>query len=433
MKTVQEIVDINAHIKNLSWSVVIKDDVPFAIISFENLSYGNIIAIKFSANGYNSFGDSIIVNGQETFDIVIQDINVRKNEISESISVQLPDKSIRRIVLEEKQVCFSDGKIVEYEGKCEKNIEYEKFENSSYSDQEIIISLKQYLNKNFICKPKEFEFGWLCGCGFLNNKYSKVCHNCYSGKDSAFESCTEEKLLSITEKYKKEQQERIRREQAEREEREKQKKKINIKISIALIIVLIVSIFIIDSCIISSRVTYETEGEMKEVLQGVWVCRSETLGNALLAIRIQDNTITKYYYSDSEGYSDKVEFNNKRGYFSTEGDKYILKKEDGRLVLHEDNYKYKSGSLDSLGRDPESESYKDDMLNAKIEASAYCRRLKSKQANINSAWVTGNGTCSGSYYFYDCTVTYTNGDMKFGTITVYKNTSGRFEATGLSF
>lgn len=130
MKTVQEIVDINAHIKNLSWNVVIKDDIPFTIISFENLSYGNVIAIKFSAKGYNSFGDNIIVNGQEIFDIIIQDINVRKNEIAESISVQLPDKSIRNITLEEKQVCFSDGKIVGYEGKCEKKIMFRKRQQS---------------------------------------------------------------------------------------------------------------------------------------------------------------------------------------------------------------------------------------------------------------------------------------------------------------
>lgn len=171
---------------------------------------------------------------------------------------------------------------------------------------------------------------------------------------------------------------------------------------------------------------------MKEALQGTWVYESETSGNALWAIKIQDNTITKYHYSDSEGYSHKVEFNNKRGYFSTEADKYILKEENGSLVLREDNYKYKAGNLESLDRDSESDAYKADMLDAEIEASAYCRRLKSKQAIIDSAWVTGNGTCVGSYYF-DCTVTYTNGDMKFGTISVYKNTSGRFEATGLSF
>ena len=62
MKKVQKSVDLNAHICQLDYKVFTKDGNAFLKLSFFNLGFGNITAIKFVAQGYNSFGDSVMVN-----------------------------------------------------------------------------------------------------------------------------------------------------------------------------------------------------------------------------------------------------------------------------------------------------------------------------------------------------------------------------------
>ena len=63
--------DTNAHIKNIS--AHIDSTLPQATVSFENLGFGTIKAIKLKAKGYNDFQDIITIGGKEEFFIVIQD------------------------------------------------------------------------------------------------------------------------------------------------------------------------------------------------------------------------------------------------------------------------------------------------------------------------------------------------------------------------
>ena len=95
--------DINAHIKNIS--VRIDSASSQAIVSFENLGYGTIKAVKFKAKGYNDFQDIITVSGKEEFFIVIQDLDVLPNSKSKDIKINLPSCEIKRIDLEEHQIC----------------------------------------------------------------------------------------------------------------------------------------------------------------------------------------------------------------------------------------------------------------------------------------------------------------------------------------
>lgn len=67
MNVVKIQVDVNAHIENLKCDIVKKNDDAYAVIEFENLGFGKITAIKFDVCGFNSFGDVVLVNGQDKF------------------------------------------------------------------------------------------------------------------------------------------------------------------------------------------------------------------------------------------------------------------------------------------------------------------------------------------------------------------------------
>lgn len=83
MKTIQKIIDVNAHIENLKCEISMENEMSVARISFDNIGIGNITAIKFNACGYNSFGDVVLVNGKEKFFLIIQDILIKKMILQE--------------------------------------------------------------------------------------------------------------------------------------------------------------------------------------------------------------------------------------------------------------------------------------------------------------------------------------------------------------
>ena len=63
MRTIQKTIDINAHIEELKCEINVDAGNTIAKISFVNLGFGDITAIKFNACGYNSFGDIVPVDG----------------------------------------------------------------------------------------------------------------------------------------------------------------------------------------------------------------------------------------------------------------------------------------------------------------------------------------------------------------------------------
>lgn len=76
MKEQHMCVDVNSYIADLNCPVTVKEGNPVAALSFKNLHAGTMIAIKFAAKGYNSFGEIVPVNGEEQFIITVQDISV---------------------------------------------------------------------------------------------------------------------------------------------------------------------------------------------------------------------------------------------------------------------------------------------------------------------------------------------------------------------
>ena len=114
MKQTKLILDINAHISNIECNISNEGN---AIISFDNIIGKTITAVKFNAKGYNSFGDIVPVNGNEKFFLIIQDINIEMNSHSGNLKATMPNSDIKKLELEECQICYSDGTVSTYEGK----------------------------------------------------------------------------------------------------------------------------------------------------------------------------------------------------------------------------------------------------------------------------------------------------------------------------
>lgn len=202
---------------------------------------------------------------------------------------------------------------------------------------------------------------------------------------------------------------------------------------IAIIIGIVFIIIFINSINNPSGISYASKDEMYAALQGVWVCKSDATGDALWAIELNQDTLTKYYYSDDEGNTYDIEYNPAKGYISSTSSTYVVKEVEDTTVLFEGEWKYYPGNLSMLERDPNSTSYKNDMEQAHNTAHKYLSMLKSKHDTISSVRLFEGGTCIGNRYEFDCTVQYKDGELKFGVITVYKYSSGEFEAEGLQF
>ena len=67
IRIVDKVIDINTHIEDLKCEISTDNGSALAKISFTNLGYGDITAIKFNACGYNLFGDIVPVNGKDEF------------------------------------------------------------------------------------------------------------------------------------------------------------------------------------------------------------------------------------------------------------------------------------------------------------------------------------------------------------------------------
>lgn len=69
MKEQHMCVDVNSYIADLNCPVTVKEGNPVAALSFKNLHAGTMIAIKFAAKGYNSFGEIVPVNGKNSLSL----------------------------------------------------------------------------------------------------------------------------------------------------------------------------------------------------------------------------------------------------------------------------------------------------------------------------------------------------------------------------
>lgn len=200
MKPVKKMVDINAHIENLSWQTMVENGRMVVNISFDNLRNSNITAIKFTAKGYNALDDLVSIGDNDTFFIIIQDINICGNSRAWNIKAFLPDNNIRKLELEESQISYSDGSVLTYAGRNLKEFELKQsLEPSIFSD--IINSLRERFGFEYIYKPLVCQEGWFCGCGRYNDINNNYCTRCGAKKTDVTKYTSDEEIEHYISNY----------------------------------------------------------------------------------------------------------------------------------------------------------------------------------------------------------------------------------------
>ena len=297
-------IDINAHITNIDSSVVVEDSVPYAQISFKNLGYGFLSAVKFNAKGFNSFGDAVLVDGNTEFQIVIQDLRIAKHTQAKDIRAKLPDPNIRRIEIEEHQVCFADGAVLTYSGANIREFDIEVF-NIYGSDSETLKALQDEISPEIVHLPIDCEDGWLCSCETFNPKSSTTCSKCGVKKEDIFRICNSDYVASIIAKHQQEL-ERIRElAQEEAENNAKAVRRRKLLIWIATIITLTIAFLIGHIIVLSTRTIFSSEEEMKSELQGTYTHYFYDDAKSQLIID-GDKVTHRVYFLDDPDWEDEV-------------------------------------------------------------------------------------------------------------------------------
>lgn len=292
MKKVSIQYDLNAHIANISCEIKADTDKAIALISFDNLGYGVIAAIKFEATGFNSFGDTVLIQGNNKFYLVIQDVTINRNKSANNLKVILPNKDIRKLQLTEYQICFNDGSIVSYKGPNNKTVELECLSDKEGLGQKALASVRDIVSPYATYIPMDIDTGWICSCGRYNSSDTYTCSNCYANKDDVFAITDYTKLSEI---IKAHQQNETKRHQ-EDEQKKIIQKKISVirkvKICIAVIVGIVLLSLLSWRVVISSRTTYASEAEMRSDLQGTYTCYNNSSNKASAQIVIVGNTAT---------------------------------------------------------------------------------------------------------------------------------------------
>ena len=194
--------DINAHITNIKCDINVDNEYVQAKISFDNLDYGKITAIKFEAKGFNSFGDLVCVSEKESFFLLIQDLCIAENESANNLKVKLPNNDIRKLELQECQICYEDGSVVSYLGKDECVFETNELDENDSNEKYKLEAIRNVISDKFQIFPKENDKGWLCCCGRINKKEDVKCRGCKLEKILIFKIDDDEYLNSVCDTYK---------------------------------------------------------------------------------------------------------------------------------------------------------------------------------------------------------------------------------------
>lgn len=375
MRIVDKVIDINAHIEDLKCEISTDNGSALAKISFTNLGYGDITAIKFNACGYNLFGDIVPVNGKDKFFLIIQDVVIAKNETVTELKAKLPNSDMKKLVLEECQICYSDGSVVSYDGNNSLSFELEEID-----DKDQLSALHKLFSKYARFKPKDVEQGWVCSCGRFNRHEEGVCSLCCKSKSEIIKVCSEDSLKKLVEEYKiTEEKDRAARE-TEQKKAERKKKKRNIIIGIAIVICIILAFPIGHAVQMSLRTTYDSESQMKVALQGTWTCYDG------YKIHIIGNTLTRRWVHLGSDYDMEFtieEWNPKEGTFSISIGTYT--------VLSNGNIKDKYGNVYVKGggwSDSESGS----LSTYSYETARTALKFSNIKVTSNSSYTVCTGT-----------------------------------------
>lgn len=336
MKKVQKTIDTNAHIEGVTCKIVVEDGYAVALISFCNLGYGDITAIKFSAIGYNSFGDIVSVKGKERFFLIIQDLSIKKNEEVENLKVRLPVSDIRKLEIEEAQICYADGAVLTYEGE---NIIHVELNEWDESDGEQLAALKKMYDNKAKYLPLNIADGWICTCGRFNRLEAAECSLCGKKKDKTFAAVTQDGIRQMVDEYHEALEKEREATKLKEAEAEKARKKRNRIIGLGILVAIVIVCILVNAAVLSQRQTFDSVEEMQDAITGTYVYYDGYEAERVLFIT--DDLVKErflFIYSDSDDIDFSIEsWNPHRGkitlYFSE-----IVVQNDGNLLYDGDVY-----------------------------------------------------------------------------------------------
>ena len=327
-------VDLNAHVNNIECQIETANNIAKAVIAFDNLGYGTITAIKFIAQGFNSFGDAVKVNGQDKFFLIIQDISIEKNCHAENLRATLPNGDIRKLILEESQICYADGTVSTYSGRNDCSFTLQTIEEDD------IEAVRDEYNDQFEYMPIELDAAWVCGCGRCNGRDEAVCSNCGSEKEHVLQLSTPDYISELKVKHEAKEQERKEQAAAEEAQKAKARKKRIIKIGIICVAVAIYIVFNWNINILSNRTTYNSAAEMKTALQGTYT--HYYMGETVSQLVISGDKAT-WVFNDGQTIEKDIEkWNYKRGIVRTSESPLVVNKAGN---LERGNTVYKKGQF----------------------------------------------------------------------------------------
>ena len=217
-----------------------------------------------------------------------------------------------------------------------KDIDVEEFDNP-----EELKAIHKVYNEYIKYRVKDFEQGWICGCGRLNLHTSNKCSLCNQIKTDTINVCSVEGLKKTIEKaHKQEEEERKQKEQQEIQDAKDRRKK-NIGIFAVVVCVIALIALMANSIIISKRETYSSVDEMREAMQGTWSHYSSWSYDALWQIKIEGDKCTQIWESGIDGIKEDIAWNPSRGTFKVGSDTFIVNK--GERTITEGDYEYKKG------------------------------------------------------------------------------------------
>lgn len=344
MNAVKRIIDLNAHVENLSCTISVENKKPYGIISFTNLGYGTLSAIKLIAKGFNSFGDQIAINGKGEFFIILQDLNIPANTEVTNIKVDLPDISIRKVDLREGQLIFSDGSLISYSSPNLKEYMIDALTESDAYEKDILDVLRDYESTS-VCLPRKEAEGWICVCGQFNNKETVTCSRCAKAFSDTIVLSNQDELNRRIQKKREEKAKESELAGKKAIQVKKQKKVRNIGIIAGGIVVACIIALITNASILASRVIYNSTDEMIDDLEGTWFYKSGYSDHTLWTIKIDGETLTQTYLLDDLSLDAAITYHPSRGYFEALGNKYIVSKVGYQTMIKEDDYVYQKGDL----------------------------------------------------------------------------------------
>lgn len=339
MKYVERTLDINAHITNIRVTI---SEPSSALLSFDNLGYGEITAVKFNAKGYNSFGDIVSVSGNDTFFLIAQDLHIPKNKSIQNLKVSLPGNEIRRLDLQECQICYADGTVSTYEGSAFYCFAVEEFDCSG-PDQKTLDALRDVVSPQIINLPRDFDNGWICSCGQYNSPCSCSCVNCNIDKSFIFKLNNPDFLSSVSEEHQKNLEDAYEKEKIALIEKTKKEKRRNIIIFAVMLLAVLFTSLIAHSIKMSERTTYASEDEMRKALQGTYTYYEN--GKGVRQIVISGDTATYKWRSGTDMETSVRNWDYRNGVVHTFEDLIVTNK--GELNDEGDIYQ-KGGKMSQL-------------------------------------------------------------------------------------